>query len=419
MAGVCTSPWQTYDCEWGLGYLWRRMDWLGRADLIVLALMLLCVIVSLSCALYRCLLARRQTANFMREADSALRSGAFEVASRLAERNGSSPVAAMVASWVDTVASDSKSFTLSESTGVASRAFWRSQRNLTAQFILGIGTLQSIAYTAPFLGLAGACELILNGAFRGFGMERHALMLMLTSGIATSLVSTVMGLLVAMPAAWSYNYVRGRVEMLGSEMSQNALEIVRELNAHLEHARGCEHTSFGPSWYKPRKLGQDFQFAQNQPLRQRFSEMPAYALLAAPGLAFAIAAFMIFPSFYPPTGLSVRLLKTGERQTSDSSSIPVIVIRATGTSANRQTVLYVNGEKTPWEKLATAVKGKLSKITSQPVTYFEAEDDIRWQTVINAIDLVKGVPANVILLTVAPRHTHSRARVAAHSTINK
>ena len=54
MARVCANPWQTYDCEWGFGYLWRRMDWLGRADIIVLALMFSLVIVILSRGLYRC-----------------------------------------------------------------------------------------------------------------------------------------------------------------------------------------------------------------------------------------------------------------------------------------------------------------------------------------------------------------------------
>jgi biopolymer transport protein ExbB/TolQ/biopolymer transport protein ExbD len=393
--------------EWGFGYLWRWMDWLWRADIIVLALMLLCVIIILSRSLYVCHLAQHQTRTFIRNADSALHSGAFDAASRLAERNGSSPVAEMVATWVATVACHSKSFSLNESTGVANRAFWRSQRNLTAKFIFGLGTLRSIAYTAPFLGLAGACELILNGAFRGFGMEKHAVMLMLTTGTATSLVSTVTGLLVAMPASWSYNYVRGRVEMLEGEMSQNALEIIRELNAHLKQASRAEDTVFGPRWYEPWKLGKGFQFAQRQPLRKRFSEMPAYASLAAPGLAFAIAAFMIFPSFYPPTGLSVRLLKAGEGQTSSSSSIPVVVIRSAGASPNRQTVLYVNAKQTPWETLDAAVKSKLS-INSQPVTYVEAEDDVLWQTVANAIDVVKGVPANIVLLRIDPAHGRTR-----------
>jgi biopolymer transport protein ExbB/TolQ/biopolymer transport protein ExbD len=383
------------------------MDWLGRADIMVLALMLLCVIVILSRALYRCHVARLQTRTFIRDAGSALRSGAFDDASRLAERNGGSPVAAMVATWIATVSSHSKTFTVIESTGVASRAFWRSQRNLTAKFIFGLGALQSIAYTAPFLGLAGACEQIVNGPFRGVGMERHALMLMMTTGIATSLVSTVTGLLVAMPASWSCNHVRGRVEMLDSEMSQNALDIVKQLNVHLEPLSRVEDTVLGPRWDKPWKLGQRFQFAQSQPLRKRFSEIPAYGLLAAPGLAFAVAAFMMFPSFYPPTGLSVRLLKAGEGLTVNSSSTPLVVIRLTGTSRNRESVLYVNTRETPWEDLDAAVKSKVN-VNSQPVIYVEAEDDVSWQAVANAIDVVKRVPANVVLLTIAPAHNRTR-----------
>jgi biopolymer transport protein ExbD len=310
---------------------------------------------------------------------------------------------------VASVASRSETVNLTESTGVATRGFWRSQRNLTAKFIFGLGTLQSIAHTAPFLGLAGACELILNGAFRGFDMEKHTAMLMLTSAIATSLVSTTMGLLVALPAAWSYNYLRERIEMLDSEMSQNAFDITLELNAHLKHFSEAEHGALGPSWSKPWRLGQRFQFAQSQPLRKRFSEIPAYGLLAAPGLAFAVAAFMIFPSFYTPTGLSVRLVKADEGLTSKRSSIPVVLIRSVGTIAKRKGVLYVNTKETTWQKLDAAVKSNLS-VNSQHTTYVEAEDDVTWQTVANAIDVIKRVPANVVLLT-TPR---ADARARAH-----
>jgi biopolymer transport protein ExbB/TolQ/biopolymer transport protein ExbD len=406
MAGACAGPWQTYDCEWGFGYLWRHLDRLGRANIIALAVMLLCVVVIVGRAFYRWQSARRQTHVFIREVSDALHSCAFDAAARIAERN-ESPVAAMVATWIATVAGDSKSFTLAESTGVASRAFWRSQKKLTARFICGLGALQSIAYTAPFLGLAGACEQIVNGPFRGVGMERHAMMLMMTTGIATSLVSTVTGLLVAIPASWSYNHVRGRVEMLNSEMSENALEIVTELNAQLEQPSRAERTVLGPGWYKPWKLGQRFQFAQSQPLRKRFSEMPAYGLLAAPALAFAVAAFMIFPSFDAPTGLSVRLRKAGEGLTGNSSSIPLVVIRLAGTGANRKSVLYVNAKETPWEKLDGAVRSKLT-INPQPVIYVDAEDDVSWQSVANAVDVVKGISANVVLLTIPAAHSHTR-----------
>src|SRR5216684_1203187 len=54
MRGVCANPWQTYDCEWGFRYLWRWIDWVGRADIIALVLMLACVlfIVSFGCERY-------------------------------------------------------------------------------------------------------------------------------------------------------------------------------------------------------------------------------------------------------------------------------------------------------------------------------------------------------------------------------
>jgi biopolymer transport protein ExbD len=116
----------------------------------------------------------------------------------------------------------------------------------------------------------------------------------------------------------------------------------------------------------------------------------------------------------------LRLLKPGEAQTSNSSSIPVIVIRSAGTSANRRTVLYVNAKETPWGKLDTAVESKISKLAPEQVTYVEAEDGVEWQAVADVIEVLKGVPANVVLLTNRGRaQSHSHKRLGAPVDIRR
>src|SRR5437667_2801440 len=118
MAGVCDNPWQTYDCEWGFRYLWRWTDWVGRADVILLAAMFSCVILIFGRGLYHHYLARRQTRTFIRNAAGLLHSGAFQDAAKLAEHNKQSPVAAMVTAWVATVGSIPKTLDVNESIGV-------------------------------------------------------------------------------------------------------------------------------------------------------------------------------------------------------------------------------------------------------------------------------------------------------------
>jgi biopolymer transport protein ExbB/TolQ len=56
------------------------------------------------------------------------------------------------------------------------------------------------------------------------------------NGIAEALVTTALGLLVALPAVWLYNYLLQRVERFQVEMSNSASELVDRL-IELDHAR--------------------------------------------------------------------------------------------------------------------------------------------------------------------------------------
>jgi biopolymer transport protein ExbB/TolQ len=377
------------------------MDWVGRADVILLAVLFSCAIIIFGIGLYRCYLTRHQTRTFIRDAVSLLRSGAFHDTLRMAERRHS-PVSAMVLGWADAVGSSSTTLDVNESIGVASRAFWRSQRSLNAKFIFGLSTLKSIAYVAPFLGLAGECLIILSGLSRGIAMEKHAATIMIASEIAAALIPTTVGLLAAAAGAFSYNYLRGRIQMLQSEISEKALETVT-LIPH-PGSQG-KQLIIGPSWCDREKRGL-FRLAQSLPLRRPFSEMQPYALVAAPSLGIFLAVLMAFLSFHTAVGFHVRLLKP-DKQAKGRWFVPTVVIRSSGTASDRKNVLYVNATETSREELGVVVKRELG-INSANLTYVEAEGDVSWQTVADAIDVVNAIPADVILVTKAPEKTHPR-----------
>src|SRR6266568_8803821 len=67
MRGVCLNSWQTDGCEWSIGYLWRWMNWLGRLDVVALALMLAYIVIIVSRGSYRYHLARRKKSRFRRQ----------------------------------------------------------------------------------------------------------------------------------------------------------------------------------------------------------------------------------------------------------------------------------------------------------------------------------------------------------------
>ena len=428
MPGVCLNSWQTYERDWSIGYLWRWTNWLGRLDVVVLALMLAYIVIIVSRGSYRYHLARRKNRAFVRGATSAFQSGAFEEVITVAARNDRSPVAVMVATGLTTFVSAPPQSTLAEATDTASRAFQRSQRKFAADLSLGVGTLKSIASTGPFLGLAGTCFGIMS-AFGGIGMQKDAALAIIASRIAAALVTTATGLLVAVPAVWSYNYLRACIEVLESEMSNMAREAITHLKSHPQWRSRRKHFDAGSKkivsgadadaclWeirYDGQRSRRYFQFAQGLPLTKQFSELPAFALMAAPWLAVILAVFiMIFSSSHTSVGLDVRLVKPGGLATRDHLSVKPIVIGIVDTSTNGSPAVYVNSKKTPWDELDNTVRSEL-KVRPKWIAYVEAQNNVRWADVANAIDVVAGLHADVVLLTITPdinsSHTHRPAK---------
>jgi biopolymer transport protein TolQ len=77
---------------------------------------------------------------------------------------------------------------------------------------------------APFLGLLGTVQGVLV-TFLGLRGTQIPTLQTIAPGISDALITTVMGLLVAIPAALFYNYFVGRVRDLESEMERFASEL--------------------------------------------------------------------------------------------------------------------------------------------------------------------------------------------------
>ena len=190
------------------------------------------------------------------------------------------------------------------------------------------------------------------------------------SDIALTLVTTVAGLVVAMPAAVSYNVLRTRLEKFENTRSNPLFDAM------------------------PRCYG----LAQTLPLQRRFSGLPAFALIAAPILALLIPMFMLLESSRRNlVGLRVHLMKMGARD-QDSGAI---VIRVIGTGAGGPSVVFVNSKATLWSELGNTIRSQL-QVRPHWIVYVEGGDDVAWSDVVNAIDVARGLHAEVVLLTVRP-----------------
>ena len=96
-----------------------------------------------------------------------------------------------------------------------------SSANLThARLKRGLNALATIGSTAPFVGLFGTVIGIMN-SFRGTTAERSTYIGMVSGGISEALVTTSLGLLVAVPAVWAYNYFSTKLESFDLEMNSS------------------------------------------------------------------------------------------------------------------------------------------------------------------------------------------------------
>jgi biopolymer transport protein ExbB/TolQ len=89
----------------------------------------------------------------------------------------------------------------------------------------GLGFLATIGSTAPFIGLFGTVVGIIN-AFRSIAATGSGGMSVVSGGIAEALVSTALGIFVAIPAVVAFNTFTGKIETFHVEMNRASSQLV-------------------------------------------------------------------------------------------------------------------------------------------------------------------------------------------------
>jgi biopolymer transport protein ExbB/biopolymer transport protein TolQ len=92
----------------------------------------------------------------------------------------------------------------------------------------GLGFLATIGSTAPFIGLSGTVVGIIN-AFRSIAATGSGGMSVVSGGIAEALVSTALGIFVAIPAVVAFNHFTGKLETFHVEMNRASSQLVNRL----------------------------------------------------------------------------------------------------------------------------------------------------------------------------------------------
>jgi biopolymer transport protein ExbB/biopolymer transport protein TolQ len=89
----------------------------------------------------------------------------------------------------------------------------------------GLGFLATIGSCAPFIGLFGTVVGIIN-AFRNIAATGSGGMSVVSGGIAEALVSTALGIFVAIPAVVAFNSFTGKIETFHVQMNRASTQLV-------------------------------------------------------------------------------------------------------------------------------------------------------------------------------------------------
>ena len=105
------------------------------------------------------------------------------------------------------------------------RAIQRASALTAADLKKGMGSLATIGATAVFVGLLATTFGVI-AAFQGIAATGSGGLGAVSAGISEALVGTAMGLIVAIPAVWFYNYLTSKIEFFNVEMDNSSSELV-------------------------------------------------------------------------------------------------------------------------------------------------------------------------------------------------
>ena len=206
--------------------MWDSMEWPARAVVICLFVMSVWSFGVMADRLIAYNGARKQSRMLVPAVAGALREGKLDEAIKIADRYPKSHLAkVMVAGLQEFRAHQQSSEISGEEIEASKRALERAEAIVHAEMKRGVSTLATIASSAPFVGLLGTVVGIIN-AFQGISTEKSTGLGAVAGGISEALVATAVGLLVAIPAVWMYNYFSNRVEAFDVEMGNSSSELV-------------------------------------------------------------------------------------------------------------------------------------------------------------------------------------------------
>lgn len=206
--------------------MWGQMGWLAKLVVIILFFMSAWSIGVMIDRLMAYSAARTQSRQFAPAVAGALREGKLDEAIKIADRYKKSHLAKVVVAGLQEFKAHQLSSEIpGEEIEASKRALERAEAIVHAEMKRGVSSLATIGSTGPFVGLLGTVVGIIN-AFQGISESKSTGLGAVAGGISEALVTTALGLFVAIPAVMMFNYFTNKIEGFDVEMGNSSSELI-------------------------------------------------------------------------------------------------------------------------------------------------------------------------------------------------
>jgi biopolymer transport protein ExbB/TolQ len=207
-----------------LGEMWTHAGWIARGVIITLVLMTLATLVVTIERWIAFGRARRQSMRLRNEIVGPLQSGDVAAAHRISQDQQFKAgylTGILRAGLKELDDSGTDKFALDN----AKRAVAKAHAEELAKLQRGMPVLATVASTAPFVGLFGTTFGVIN-AFAGMASAGAALAA-ISAGISEALITTGVGIGVAVIGVWAFNYFNHRIAKVTDELNSSEADFVQ------------------------------------------------------------------------------------------------------------------------------------------------------------------------------------------------
>jgi biopolymer transport protein ExbB/biopolymer transport protein TolQ len=204
----------------------KNLGWVALGVIVILLIMSMYSIAIMVERFLTYSAAKKQSREFAPRVAQALKNDRIEEAINISDKHKKSHLAMVVNAGLQEFRAHGASSDISgDEIEASKRALQRAIAIKSAEFKRGLSGLATIGSTAPFVGLFGTVFGIIN-AFTGMKSAESAGIGAVAGGIAEALLTTALGLAVAVPAVWLFNYFTGKVDGFIVEMDNSASELI-------------------------------------------------------------------------------------------------------------------------------------------------------------------------------------------------